>query len=58
MIANLIEMTIWIEKYLGCRIHQKRAVVVDTEKDGKFQGQLGDNAFRVAANQPVLEIVA
>ena len=58
MTANLIEMTVQIEKYSGGRMHQKRVAAVNPEKMGKFKGLEEDGAFRVAANQSLWESAA
>jgi hypothetical protein len=58
MTANLIEMTIQIEKYSGGRGHQKRVAAVDREKEGKFRELAEDGAFQIAANQFIWEIAA
>jgi hypothetical protein len=58
MTANLIEMTVQIEKYSGGRMHQKRVAAVDPEKMGKFKGLEEDGAFQIAANQFIWEIAA
>ena len=57
MTENLIEMNILFGG-VGNDSHRKIGTATDPEREGKFKGQFGNNAFSVAVNQPVWKSAA
>jgi hypothetical protein len=57
MTENLIEMNILFGG-VGNDSHRKIGTATDPEREGKFKGQFGNNAFRVAVNQPIWKSAA